>query len=75
MLSRLSRASLRGGGGGCSHTFCRRLVGAGDDLLIATQQERLIALGEMNRLIQVAVVIADCTDLTEVGGDVYAFGS
>ena len=29
----------------------------------------------MNRLIQVAVVIVDSTDLTEVGRDVYAFGS
>ena len=29
----------------------------------------------MNRLIQMAVVIVDSSDLTEVGGDVYAFGS
>ena len=62
-------------GYGCSHTLCYRLVGAGYDLLIASLEEYLIALGEMNRLVQVAVIIVDSTDLTEVGRDVDAFGS
>ena len=63
MLSRLSRASATA----AAMRSAVALSGQGDDQLIAIQEELLITLGEMNRLIQVAVIIVDSSDLTEVG--------